>query len=632
MNFPIFAFPLNSVPLMDFNIYSYTFCHAALAAALMFLALPDVMAAGPADTSVTASGWYRHGRALAGQLPLHSPSGRYGLEPYPDHGYMDTVDGSPLFFDLSAASDTRMALGVSSSLSSGRKWSTEILGGLTGNVKSFDCNHDGFMDEPEVFRFNVANSWHYCADDGVRVSFGAGFMRHSGKEGQEGYDRTAYQELEEGYSDDPWGSDLMGMMADGYVSIYVPLADDNASGIGFSADYAYAEMNSWTGASSWYEDEHSMSADLRYAGEMSPAHRLAAGIRGTLDIHSDGIDRIVRTSDFNPETGMISRYEESGSSGLWSAGLYGEYAFNHDDRFGVTACLYGDWYAGNGFRLSPHLELRYSPVRQIEIRLDGGRRLRFVNPLEDNFDVFLTGKVFSGNFMDHTLEDAWDFNGSLKYQLPFGATDDAYVSVGYSRTSFSQQVIVDYERALNAISFYNLDGRRSYTDSFLAELHVVPFRRFIVTGMFRYSDPKVELAGRGLVTRPMVPLYGGELDLRYSTLRDMWIFDLRASVNGPCRVYDFMRNHRDADGNLMYADGRTPVYPALSVRITRKIGKVDIYIGGENLTGFRQKDILLGSRDPETGLVSPHQPSFDASAVWGPLMGARFYAGMRLVL
>ena len=217
MNFPIFAFP--------FNIYSYTFCRAALAAALMFLALPDVMAAGPADTSVTASGWYRHGRALAGQLPLHSPSGRYGLEPYPDHGYMDTVDGSPLFFDLSAASDTRMALGVSSSLSSGRKWSTEILGGLTGNVKSFDCNHDGFMDEPEVFRFNVANSWHYCADDGVRVSFGAGFMRHSGKEGQEGYDHTAYQELEEGYSDDPWGSDLAGMMADGYVSIYVPLAD-----------------------------------------------------------------------------------------------------------------------------------------------------------------------------------------------------------------------------------------------------------------------------------------------------------------------------------------------------------------------------------------------------------------------
>ena len=90
MNFPIFAFPLNSVPLMDFNIYSYTFCHGALAAALMFLSLPDVMAAGPADTSVTVSGGYRHGRALAGQLPLHSPSGRYGLEPYPDHGYMDT--------------------------------------------------------------------------------------------------------------------------------------------------------------------------------------------------------------------------------------------------------------------------------------------------------------------------------------------------------------------------------------------------------------------------------------------------------------------------------------------------------------------------------------------------------------
>ena len=281
-----------------------------------------------------------------------------------------------------------------------------------------------------------------------------------------------------------------------------------------------------------------------------------------------------------------------------------------DAKFGIwshwgpqSVPMYGDWYAGNGFRLSPHLGLRYSPVRQIEIRLDGGRRLRFVNPLEDNFDVFLTGKVFSGNFMDHTLEDAWDFNGSLKYQLPFGATDDAYVSVGYSRTSFSQQVIVDYERALNTISFYNLDGRRSYTDSFLAELHVVPFRRFIVTGMFRYSDPKVELAGRGLVTRPMVPLYGGELDLRYSTLRDMWIFDLRASVNGPCRVYDFMRNHRDADGNLMYADGRTPVYPALSVRI-------------------RQSPVTL-PRGKDTRIVYCRNPSAEAESAPTPRSSAR---------
>ena len=47
------------------------------------------------------------------------------------------------------------------------------------------------------------------------------------------------------------------------------------------------------------------------------------------------------------------------------------------------------------------------------------------------------------------------------------------------------------------------------------------------------------------------------------------------------------------------------------------------------LTGFRQKDVILGSRDPATGLVSPHQPSFDASAIWGPVIGTRFYVGIR---
>ena len=66
--------------------------------------------------------------------------------------------------------------------------------------------------------------------------------------------------------------------------------------------------------------------------------------------------------------------------------------------------------------------------------------------------------------------------------------------------------------------------------------------------------------------------------------------------------------------------------------MTKRFKGVDIYIGGENITGFRQKDVLLGSRDSSTGLVSPHQASFDASAVWGPIMGARFYAGVRFTL
>jgi len=68
---------------------------------------------------------------------------------------------------------------------------------------------------------------------------------------------------------------------------------------------------------------------------------------------------------------------------------------------------------------------------------------------------------------------------------------------------------------------------------------------------------------------------------------------------------------------------RTPVYPLLYAQVTRRFKGVDVYIGGENLTGFRQKSVILGV--PETA-------GFDASAVWGPLMGLRVNAGLRVTV
>ena len=69
--------------------------------------------------------------------------------------------------------------------------------------------------------------------------------------------------------------------------------------------------------------------------------------------------------------------------------------------------------------------------------------------------------------------------------------------------------------------------------------------------------------------------------------------------------------------------GETPVYPLFYAQVTKRFKGVDIYVGGENLAGYRQKDIIIGT---------PWAPDFDASQVWGPIMGAKIYAGMRFTL
>lgn len=551
---------------------------------------------------------------------VESVTGQINME------YRKPTDEKPLFLNASVMSDTKLDFNIASSLQLGQKWSTVILGHVSGNVRSFDHNHDGFMDDPMMLQFNLANRWLYLADNGVQVRFGVKALHDTRKGGQEGYDHDTYQEWEDGYADDPWGSDIVNKSLGGYLKVGIPLSEDNSQNIAFVADYSYTDMDSWFGQSTWLGSQHSVFGNLMYQNEINESHRFTVGLGGTFDRYDEYINRYVRSETMAPA------YVNDRITGLATAGVFGEYTFTAGEKFTSIVGLRGDWYKGDGFKFSPRVTLKYSPVDKIAIRLNGGRGLRYANPLIDNIGVFSTGKLFSGNFEEHTLEDAWTFGGNLTYYLPFGASSNTYISFDYFRTAFSQQMIVDYEHLNNVISFYNLDGRRSYTDNFQVDFNVEPVERFTVTATFRYTDARVTLEGQGLVEKPMTSRYKGVLNMQYATNLNKWIFDFTASVNGPCRVYDFMRDLKDADGNRLYVNGYTPVYPLLYLQVTRRFKGVDVYIGGENLTNFRQKNVILGSRDSSTGLVSAHQPSFDASAVWGPIMGARFYAGVRFTL
>ena len=85
------------------------------------------------------------------------------------------------------------------------------------------------------------------------------------------------------------------------------------------------------------------------------------------------------------------------------------------------------------------------------------------------------------------------------------------------------------------------------------------------------------------------------------------------------------------DVERMYKNGRTPVYPMLYAQVTRRFKGWDVYIGAENLTNFRQKQVLIGQRDVN-GAINPRFDSFDASCIWGPLMGIKAHVGFRFTL
>ena len=548
---------------------------------------------------------------------VESMTGQINLE------HRKPTDEKSLFLNVSVMSDSKVDFNAASSLQMGDRWSTVILGHASGNFKSFDHNHDGYMDDPKMLQFSLANRWLYMADSGVQVRFGFKALQDSRKGGQEGYDHEKYS-LSNSL---PWGSDIMNRSLNGYLKVGIPLAEDNSRNIAVVADYTLYDMDSWFGSSKYLGRQHSGFINVMYQHEINDSHKFTAGFGSTYDLLDEDFSRTVLYPD--PAFASVSK---KGLTSLFNAGVFGEYTYHAGDKFTAIAGVRGEWYSRDGFKCSPRATLKYSPVEQIVVRLNGGSGLRYSMPLADNIGVLSTGKAFKGMFNDHILEDAWTYGGNVTYYLPFGASDNTYISFDYFHTGFNSQMVVDYEHEANVIDFYALDGRRSFTDNYQVDFSVEPVRRFTLTATFRYTDARIELKDRGLVEKPMTSRYKGVLNLQYATNLSKWIFDFTASLNGPSRVYGFMEGLKGSDGKLLYEDGHTPVYPMLYAQITRRLKGVDIYIGGENLTGFRQKDVIIGAVRGQDGVVNPRQPSFDASAVWGPLMGIKFYTGVRFTL
>ena len=549
---------------------------------------------------------------------VESMTGQINLE------HRKPTDEKPLFLNAALMSDAKADFNIASSLQMGYKWSTVLLGHVSGNFKTHDMNEDGFMDDPRMLQFNFSNRWLYMADNGAQLRFGLRAINDSRNGGQEGYDKDGYDftmDADGNYK--PWGSDILNRNYSAYVKAGFPLNEDNSQNIALVADYTLHDMDSYFGMTEYLGEQHSLFANLLYMNNVNDSNKFTLGLSSTVDRLNEEFTRIVMAADKYTSSDPISN--------LMNVGVFGEYTYILGDKFTGILGLRGEWYGQDGMTFSPRVNLKYSPISEIVIRANGGRGLRYSMPLIDNLGALSTGKVFKGNFEEHVLEDSWTFGGNMTYYLPIGSGSSSYLSFDYFRTQFTQQHIVDYEHYLNTIEFYNLDGGRSFTDNYQLDFTVDPFPGFNVTTTFRYTDAKVEFAGRGLVEKPMTSRFKGVLNLQYSSNLGKWIFDFTASINGSSRVYDFMKDLKDEDGNLLYANGRTPVYPMLYAQVTRRFRGVDVYIGGENLTNFTQKNVILGSKTAD-GKVNPIAPSFDASAIWGPLMGAKFHVGFRFTL
>jgi outer membrane receptor protein involved in Fe transport len=157
-----------------------------------------------------------------------------------------------------------------------------------------------------------------------------------------------------------------------------------------------------------------------------------------------------------------------------------------------------------------------------------------------------------------------------------------------------------------------------------AEVQAEPAKGLQVKAAYKWLDVQSTYAGQ-LLPKPLTPQHRAFLNLGYASAFDKWRGDLTVQWFGerplahlPADGSNMGHQHGSGTSGLEYA----PRYALLNAQVTRAFKRLEVYLGVENLTNYRQPD-------PIQNAATPFSAGFDAAMVWGPVYGRLTYAGLR---
>lgn len=497
--------------------------------------------------------------------------------------------------NLFASSTGRYEANADATLKLSKRWSTSLLAHYENETMAHDANHDGFADIPRVEQYNLWNRWaymgdHYVFQAGIKALSewrNSGQVNHGGNPGQElykiGIDTRRYEAFTK--------------------NAYIFNKEKNTN-LALILQGTFHNQNAVYGHKLYDVDQTNVYASLLFETEFSKQHSLSTG----LSFNYDGYDQRYRLTN-DVELPRLKSFEKESVPGA-----YVQYTYNLEDKLILMGGIRGDYSSMHGFFVTPRAHVKYNPNEFVNFRLSAGKGYRTNHVLaENNYLLASSRKVRIARDLDQ--EEAWNYGASISSYIPlFGKTLN--LNAEYYYTDFLKQVVVDMDTDPHEIAFYNLNGR-SYSHVFQVEANYPLFKGFTLTAAYRFTDAKTTYNGE-LKERPLTSRYKGLVTASYKTPLEIWQFDATLQLNGGGRM----------PSRYILEDG-TPSWSAcygsfeqLSVQITRYFRRWSIYVGGENLTNFKQKNPIIDA-------ANPWGENFDSTMIWGPVHGAKAYIGIR---
>ncbi|WP_439581104.1 TonB-dependent receptor [Dyadobacter bucti] len=478
------------------------------------------------------------------------------------------------------------------------KWSTALLTHASALRSRIDQNKDGFLDLPLYTQYNVVNRWKYQSEK-VMAQFGVKALYEDRLGGQKNF------KSEMKGSDAVYGFGAKVNRYEFFSKVARLFPDKPYKGLGLIVNASLYDSKSYFGRSNYNGRQETLYGNLIYQSIIGNTnHTYKAGLSYLLDQYKE------RYRDM-----PLTRNESV-------PGAFFEYTYNHLDKFVLVGGGRVDFHNLYGTQWTPRLHLKYNLTDETTLRASAGKGFRVANPLAEYYGNLVSSRsvVFREQIRP---EVSWNFGASVTQEFKLGNMDGNLI-VDFYRTNFDNQLIADMEDP-RYIVFYNLEGK-AYANSFQAEANLTPLKRFELKLAYRLFDVKQTIRDMNnenvLLPRMMVSRDRVLFNAGYALPYDKWKFDVTLQWNGKRRIpYMGPVSDHQHEASTMEST-MSPSFYNLNAQVTRTFPKWDIYIGGENLTHFRQKDPIMNAN-------YPFGENFDAGMAWGPVTGRMIYAGIR---
>jgi outer membrane receptor for ferrienterochelin and colicin len=293
-------------------------------------------------------------------------------------------------------------------------------------------------------------------------------------------------------------------------------------------------------------------------------------------------------------------------------GVFFEYTYNYLDKLTLVTGIREDLHEGTAWVFTPRLHGKYNFTQNFIFRFSGGRSYRKPYLVADHLSILASSRQI--NIIENIRpERSWNYgiNFTKRFDIP---GHEITFSTDIYRTEFSDQLIEDAYSDSSKIFFYNLHGQ-SYSNSVQFTFNIELRENLNLRMAYKKDDVRSTYFGK-TEEQPLIPKDRVLGTLSFTTSNEHWKFDYTVAWEGSKKLQNVYFDQGNAGKKY------SPSFSVMNFQATKVFRKIELYAGCENILDFRQKNPII---HPE----NPFGNSFDATNIWGPILGRRAYVGLR---